>query len=725
MMVQAQERTILPYHQPKAALVPAGDIGTSWKTNLNYDDSAWQTVTGGFGGVGYERDTGYESRITLNVEDRMHESATATPNTSCYIRIKFQIKTGDLDGINSLKLKTLYDDGFSASLNGVEVVRRNSPNPLEWNSSATQNHEADQEETIDVTAGLQALKIGENLLAVHALNVQVSSSDFLFAAELIGTAEVVPQPFSDSNLPIVVINTFGQSIPDEPKIVAEMGVIDNGPGQRNRFSDDYNDFHGQIAIELRGSSSMSWPKKQYGLETQNENGENLNVSLLGLPPENDWVLNAPFIDRSFMRNVLIYRLSRELGQYAPRSKFCEVVLNGSYQGVYVLLERIKRDSARVDVSELRPEENTGDDVTGGYIIKVDKPGNDYFVSLYPPFEGSNREVRYQYHYPQDVLITEAQKQYIRTWMFAFEDMMSGSNIADPVNGYAKYIDVDSFADNFLLNEISKNVDGFRLSAFLYKEKDSQGGKLFAGPLWDFNLAFGNANYYDAQGIDGWQLINFLDSGDGFLPPFWWYRLADHYTFENHLKSRWARHRAKSFDIGYIHDLIDAMGDTLAEAAARNFELWPGPGEPGTGFWPVPEVFYSFSSYQDELDFLKDWIAERVLWIDENLSDLADVPMPAQKSGPSHYYLYPNTPNPFNMTTSIQFDLPLAGSMTLDIFDARGRLVRKLLDGHFEAGSHRIQWDGKSNSGQNAVSGIYICCLRAGGSKTSQKLTLLK
>ena len=176
--------------------------------------------------------------------------------------------------------------------------------------------------------------------------------------------------YRESNLPIITINTYGDEIPDEPRIDAYMGIIDNG-NVVNKIDDVFNDYDGKITIEKRGNSSQDQEKPPYRFETVDGNGENNNVQLLGLPEENDWILYAPWSDKSLIRNVLIYSLSNEMGRYAPRSKFVELYLNDEYRGVYVLMEKIKRDKNRVPISSLDPNKNSGDDLTGGYILKFD------------------------------------------------------------------------------------------------------------------------------------------------------------------------------------------------------------------------------------------------------------------------------------------------------------------------------------------------------------------
>jgi spore coat protein CotH len=263
-------------------------------------------------------------------------------------------------------------------------------------------------------------------------------------------------------------------------------------------NDPFNDYDGRIGIEIRGSSSQMFPKKQYGVELWDENGEGIDASLLGFPEEEDWILFAPYNDKSLLRDVLAYKLGRDMGRYAPRTKYCEVVLNGQYDGVYVLIEKIKRDKNRVDINKLDPDEISGNSLTGGYIIKVDKTtgsGGDGWFSTYPPANNQNgQKIFFQYEEPKSEDIVSEQQQYIQQFIASFENVLAGDNFKDPVDGYAKYIDVDSFIDYFIINEVTKNVDAYRLSTFLHKQRDSDGGKLVMGPIWDYNLGFGNADY---------------------------------------------------------------------------------------------------------------------------------------------------------------------------------------------------------------------------------------
>ena len=294
-----------------------------------------------------------------------------------------------------------------------------------------------------------------------------------------------------------------------------------------------------MGIEFRGASSQGFPKKSYRLETWDENNEDINVSLFGLPEEEDWILHGPYSDKALMRNILVYDLSRDIGRYASRTLFVDVTINNQYQGVYVFMESLKRDGDRIDINKLKEDENTGEDLTGGYILKIDKLagsnlGEGYndlnsFVSSYePPNASNNQDIFFLYEEPDAEDITVAQKEYISNYISDFEDALSSENFTDVDTGYPAYIDVASFIDFFILNELANNVDGYRLSTYMHKDKNE---KLRMGPIWDFNLAFGNADYCDGGSTNVWAYkFNDRCSNDFWLVPFWWERLMQDPTY---------------------------------------------------------------------------------------------------------------------------------------------------------------------------------------------------
>ena len=438
----------------------------------------------------------------------------------------------------------------------------------------------------------------------------------LFLIGLLYSTSFAQVNFTSSNLPIIVINTNGQTIVDEPKIIADMGIVFNGEGNRNYVTDEFNDYNGKIGIEIRGSSSQQFPKNSYAVETRDENDEDISVSLLGLPEEEDWVLYAPYSDKTLIRNALIYGLSNDMGVYASRTRFVEVVLNDEYLGVYVLMEKIKRDKNRIDIKKLEPDENSGIDLTGGYIIKIDKEdgaATQGWYSQFVPFTGAWQRVYYQYHYPKEEDISETQVEYIQEFIYNFESKMRMYNYTDSFEGYYDIIDLDSFADYVFLNEFSRNVDAYRLSTFLYKDRDDKNPLLKMGPIWDFNLAFGNCEYYETWKADGLQL-KYAIPDDYFQKPFWWEKLYDDPIFANKVIKRWNEVKSNKFSKERVNFIIDSLTTLLSEAAPRNFERW---NVIGTYVWPN---YFIGESYQAEIEYLKNWVLERWNWFNNFYSE---------------------------------------------------------------------------------------------------------
>jgi hypothetical protein len=283
--------------------------------------------------------------------------------------------------------------------------------------------------------------------------------------------------FTSSNLPIVIITTNqGEAIVDEPKITADMKIIYHGNSIRNNVSDSGNVYSGKIGIEIRGVYSATLPQKPYGIETRDATGNKLNVSLLGMPSENDWVLLANYNDKTFLRDVLAFDIFSKMGHYATRMRFCEVVLNNDYQGIYLFGEKIKQDNGRVNIAKLKPDDNTGDNVTGGYIIK-----NDYYTSTdswksnFSPLNKPGGEVFFVYDDPKPEVLTNQQKTYIQGFINTLETVLYSPAFNVSVFGYKSYIDIKSFADYFILGEVTRNVDTYKKSRYFYKNKDSKDG----------------------------------------------------------------------------------------------------------------------------------------------------------------------------------------------------------------------------------------------------------
>lgn len=483
----------------------------------------------------------------------------------------------------------------------------------------------------------------------------------------------LPFPFESSDLPIVVIDTYGQPIPDDPKIMAHLGIIDNGPGQRNHVTDPFNDYDGWMGIERRGSSSQMFPKKSYGFETRDSEGNEIDTSLLGMPKESDWILNAHYSDKTLMRNVMTYYLARQMGHYAARTRFCEVVLNGQYWGVYAFMEKIKRDNDRVDISKLNPDDTLGPDVTGGYILKIDKgtggSGAGWQSNYPPPVNPQGQVIYFQYEYPDYEAMHPAQVEYIQSYVDTFETALHDYS-SNPLYDYKDYIDMGSFIDYFILNELSRNVDGYRLSTFFYKDRE---GKLVMGPVWDYDIAWHNADYCEGWNAEGWAYeFGSFCPGDYFQIPFWWQKLLTDTLFADQLRCRWEYLRTTLIDENNLMEYIDMVADTLEEGQQRNFLQWP---ILGWYVWPNPQPLPL--TYEEEVNTLKQWVLQRIAWLDANIPgecNNVDVPDNDRLADPVVF------PVPARDVLRIELPDEFPAVLSLDLVNSYGQMARHYAGG---------------------------------------------
>jgi hypothetical protein len=421
-----------------------------------------------------------------------------------------------------------------------------------------------------------------------------------------------------TNLPLFIIDTGGQPIVDEPKIEAHLKIIYNENGYI-RKTDDPNIYDGYIGIEIRGRYSAWLPQKPYGFETRDSLGNNLNIPLFHMPPENDWILLANYNDKVFMRNSLAFELFRQMGHYAPRTQFCEVIVNDQYQGIYVLTEKIKVDKNRIDIAKLTEEDNTGDDVTGGYVFKV-----DYFdeynswESRHPPFGGSTERVRFVYYYPKPDEITDQQMQYIQQFVDQMESALYGAGSQGIVDIMSDYMDLDSFVDYFLLNELARNVDGYKKSSYFFKDKNSNGGKLHAGPVWDFDWAWKNIGecIFGATDGSGWAYaVHQCDPWP--MPPGWTVKLMKDVRFKRMVKERYQELRQTILSETFLFNYIDSVSYVLEESQERHYIRWPILGQ-NVG---APEVDPQPSTFEGDISKFKNWISTRLNWLDLQFSSV--------------------------------------------------------------------------------------------------------
>lgn len=418
---------------------------------------------------------------------------------------------------------------------------------------------------------------------------------------------------------VIRIKTDGQIV-DEPKVKGTMKIM----------LKDSTIFESAIGIEIRGAvSQLLYEKKSYALELWDAQNVGISKTVLGMPEEEDWVLHGPYGDKTLIRNAIAYQVSNSIGKYAARTSFVELEINGNYKGVYVLMEKLKRDKNRIDLKKLEPIDNDSTKITGGYILKLDKTAGEgntshtnyttknSFSSLYNENGQLTSRVitHFLYDYPSQDDISVEQSKYIRAYVQEFEKVLASDNFKDTQNGYNKYMDADSFIDFFLLTELFQNHDGYRLSTYLTKER---GEKLKMGPIWDFDITFGSDGFCSGMKNNVWvfEYNNYCPT-DTWLVPFWWKRLLQDPFFSQKLKARWAELRKDKFSDSALESFITDQVAYLNKIGAvkRNFERWPilsTPIVPNTSF---------IGTYDQEITRMKAWLKSRTAWIDGHITQL--------------------------------------------------------------------------------------------------------
>ncbi len=595
---------------------------TNWRERT-FDHSAWSV---GKGGLGF----GYSNLKTVIPTSR-----------SLFLRKTFTIS--DISKIEAAILLFDYDASFVAYINGYEFRRVNIGKA--WDKTR-------HSEVADLERKAQLVDNGsyeEYILKDFQLNNRIINGDNVLAIQVHGNSTMpirlaaffnllfgmeddstqfspAPSWYSPppmyaeySTLPIVRITS--PRLNDSLKIPGAMEITWHGKGEKHYFDEAPNHYNGPITIKNRGNSTLEFPKKSMRIETQDSSGENLNMRLLGLPSENDWVLYAPYTDKSLLRNYVMYDIARNMLEWAPRTQLCEVFHNGYYLGVYVFTEKIKRDRNRVNIRELRKKDTTGNFISGGYMTKV-----DWQYGANPAAFTLSHNTSYQYYsditfehvYPEVDSLHPKQKQYIEDFYFKFQENLLSDSYTDLNVGYRQFVSTASFADYMILNELSKDIDSYRYSTYFYKNHVIDDGLIHLGPAWDYNLGFGNVDF----GTEGAQFpIKWMYNKEGSR--IWWFaRLLEDPNFAEILNCRWNYYRSsrgtisKNYQFSLIDDAIAEMG----EAVTRNHYHWKTLGR---YVWPNNFVG---ETYQEEIDFLKKWIEERIAWIDINVPGDCNTPV---------------------------------------------------------------------------------------------------
>jgi hypothetical protein len=623
--------------------VGIADPDTNWKT-VAFNDTDWSQ---GSGSIGYGD----------NDDSTLIDTAP-----SLFIRYSLRFNS-DYKNYKGIIIYPDFDDGFIAYLNSVEILRVNIADSIEnpiHLQTTNRSHEAfgyriaGGQQLYDMpgyyidSSQLAACAVDTvNMLAFAVFNDSVNGSDLTFNFHYVivdssfsehrVNLNYIAKPAVDSTqLPYIVIETNEFGIYDS-SVIASMGIINNSSGEFNRLTDNFTDYNGRIRLKLHGTYSLQFPKKSLRIELQDSTGENNNVSILGLPEENDFILYAPFQDKTLIKNVFTYNLGRKMGYYEPRTRFCELVLNGYDMGLHVLIEKIKRDRNRVNITGLSNSDNYGISVTGGYILQYN----------------SGLEIVY----PDPKEITPEQENYINSFINTCDSLVQNIDYCGTENEYKNYIDINSLADYYIINELSLNYDAFSRSWFMYKDNDAVDGRLMFGTLWDYDVAW---YYYRGQWFEGWR------NYDSPILSFWSIRRDT--AFAHLLIDKWNNYRAGILSNEAILGLIDSITTAISPDIDRNYQIWPVVQYTEYGD-------YIGSTYNEWLDETKTWIEGRLAWIDENIGDL--------DYDPTCYSSYSNYrsdnngievscyPNPFVDELNVGLYAAYPGNIKISIYDLAG------------------------------------------------------
>jgi hypothetical protein len=310
--------------------------------------------------------------------------------------------------------------------------------------------------------------------------------------------------------------------------------------------------------------------------------------MLGMPSAKNWVLLANYNDKTLMRTKIAFELARRIkSDFAPQSRFVEVVLNGDFIGNYLLTSQVEINESRVNIAA-----PSAADITGGYLFELDSRLDADFS-----FRTSAKNTPFTFKDPDAP--TTAQYNYLKNYVNETEQSLYGANWKDPVNGYAKYIDAESFMRWYFVNETIKNQDSWDFSSIYYYK--NVGGKIGMGPVWDFDISGGNCDYSPSKLPTDWYTRYGV----------WMVQLVKDPAWNFKFRAMWANARQK--ETKQIFDDIDKYAKELKLSQAQNFKRWPI-----LDIYVYPNAVF-LGTYDKEVAYFKDFMTQRVAWIDANIN----------------------------------------------------------------------------------------------------------
>lgn len=423
-----------------------------------------------------------------------------------------------------------------------------------------------------------------------------------------------------THLPIIQIETHDQKIPGTP-IKKEDGVIISELSDENTetitvdFSmidhqDDLNQLNDSKTVETdaniryRGNSSRFFDKKSYSIHLVDSDGNENPEELAGMTSHNEWILNGPFLDRTYIRNYLCMNISGEIMDYAPNVRYCELFVDGEYQGLYLLMESISYGEGRI---ELNKTDNDAD-ITS-FIVRWDRAGKgDYELNNYTYYTYRSDVSALDVRYPGKNTITEAKYNYINDQISQIEKTLYSMSLWEENDDYTDYIDLDSFAEYFIINEFFRNVDAGKFSTFYYKDVR---GKVKT-VVWDFNNCCDNYMDYVSNEA-GFTLHN--------TP--WFSQLMKDETFVSLIVEKYHQLRKSYLSTDYLIQYIDETDAWLSDAIKRNDEIWGYvynlENYDDLNF--LMPVERNMTSHQEAIEQFKHYIDKRGEWLDQHIESL--------------------------------------------------------------------------------------------------------
>lgn len=407
----------------------------------------------------------------------------------------------------------------------------------------------------------------------------------------------------ESALPILYINTNGQCIEKENKIWSFLAVSNAPGGGEKRTVMMQPDYETAIMINYRGASSyLHFDKKQYRIKFFEEEGSSRakNYEFLGMGAQSEWVLNGPFLDRTLLRNRLVYELGREMMEWAPDSRYVELFVDGEYMGVYLAVEPVTNGESRLRLADFGL--SSGETA---YIVKRDRVDSEEGALYVYGYYGGKTCNSLYIDYPTAKNLTAQQREWITNDISSFEKVLYGDDFADPKNGYAGYLDVGSFVDYYILNEVVMNHDAGNLSTYVYKEL---GGKLQIA-IWDYNNCYDNYPWFSQD----YEELFLQDSA-------WFSRLLQDRAFVDRVVERYEELRKSILNEEYLYQRMDAYVEELGDAIERNFAIW-GYTFRDNMLADSNAIHEDPTDYAEAIQLLKDSIHLRFVSLDEHITDL--------------------------------------------------------------------------------------------------------